>query len=46
MDLANYLQNGEQSIYDFNTPWSIRLDIIGDDLETCRNQAVSLGLDR
>jgi hypothetical protein len=86
MDIANYVRNGEQSIYDFNTPWSMaivvlgflcawavtsllehlgvtrhvwhlplffaalavahRLDVIADDLEACRNQTMSLPLDR
>jgi hypothetical protein len=29
MDLINYLKNSEQSIYDFNTPWSMAVVVLG-----------------
>jgi hypothetical protein len=29
MDVANYLRNSEQSIYDFNTPWSMVIVVLG-----------------
>lgn len=29
MDIGNYLRNGEQSIYDFNTPWSMAIVVLG-----------------
>ena len=28
-DIANYLRNGEQPIYDFNTPWSMAIIVLG-----------------
>jgi NADP-dependent 3-hydroxy acid dehydrogenase YdfG len=27
-DITNFLRNGEQRIYDFNTPWSILCDTV------------------
>jgi hypothetical protein len=29
MDIINYLRNGEQPIYDFNTPWSMAIVVLG-----------------
>ena len=29
MDIINYLRNGEQQIYDFNTPWSMAIVVLG-----------------
>jgi len=29
MDIINYLRNGEQPIYDFNTPWSMAMVVLG-----------------
>src|SRR5260221_10226616 len=29
MDLVNYLKNSEQPIYDFNTPWSMAIVVLG-----------------
>jgi hypothetical protein len=28
MDIINYLRNGEQQIYDFNTPWSMAIVVL------------------
>jgi hypothetical protein len=29
MDIVDYLRNGEQPIYDFNTPWSMAIVVLG-----------------
>jgi hypothetical protein len=29
MDIINYLRNSEQSLYDFNTPWSMTIVVLG-----------------
>ena len=29
MDITNYLRNGEQPIYAFNTPWSMAIVVLG-----------------
>jgi len=28
-DIINFLRNGEQRIYDFNTPWSMEIVVLG-----------------
>jgi hypothetical protein len=28
-DIINFLRNGEQRIYDFNTPWSMAIVVLG-----------------
>ena len=29
MDIVDYLKNSEQAIYDFNTPWSMAIVVLG-----------------
>ena len=29
MDIVDYLRNSEQPIYDFNTPWSMAIVVLG-----------------
>jgi hypothetical protein len=29
MDIVDYLRNSEQTIYDFNTPWSMAIVVLG-----------------
>jgi hypothetical protein len=29
MEITNFLRNGEQQFYDFNTPWSMAIIVLG-----------------